>query len=135
MPKRCSVLVVEDDLGVQDLLRRVLTDEGNDVAVARDGEGMRAAFAAAADGFDVVIIDVRLPGAEDGIALARHAADCGCGVVLITGDHGHLDALARTGHRYLLKPFRVEALLEATEQVVQANEARYTVKRGGRAGE
>jgi DNA-binding NtrC family response regulator len=133
VPQRCSVLLVEDDPGVQELLRRVLTDEGNEVAVARDGEGMRAAFAA--DRFDVVIIDVRLPGTENGIALARHAADCGCGVVLITGDHGHLDALARTGHRYLLKPFRVEALLEATEQVVQATQARCTVKRGSRARE
>jgi DNA-binding NtrC family response regulator len=129
----CSVLVVEDDPGVQELLRHVLVEEGNEVALARDGQEMRAAFDTRS--FDVVIIDVRLPGSENGIALARQAAERGCGIVLITGDHNHLDAVARTGHRYLLKPFRVEELLEATREVVEAVQARCSIKRGARAKE
>ena len=133
MSEPCSILVVEDDPGVRELLRYVLTDEGNEVVLAGDGEEMRAAFEVGS--FNAVIIDIRLPGAENGIALARQAAECGCGVVLITGDHNHLDALARTGHRYLLKPFRVEELLEATQEVVEAAQARCSVRRGSRAKE
>jgi DNA-binding NtrC family response regulator len=129
----CSILVVEDDPGVRELLRYVLTDEGNEVVLTGDGEEMRAAFEVGS--FNAVIIDIRLPGAENGIALARQAAEYGCGVVLITGDHNHLDALARTGHRYLLKPFRVEELLEATQEVVEAAQARCSVRRGSRGKE
>lgn len=133
MAKPCRVLVVEDDPGVQELLRHVLMEEGNEVALARDGDEMRAALNGVA--FNAVIIDVRLPGAENGIALARQATERGCGVVLITGDHNHADALARTGHRYLLKPFRVEELLETTQEVVEAIQARCSIKRGRRGSE
>ena len=128
VPSACSVLIVEDEPGVQELLQHVLVEEGNEVGLARNGNEMRAAFDTGR--FDVVIIDVGLPGAENGIALARQAAERGCGVVLITGDHNHLDALARTGHLYLLKPFRVEALLDATQRVVEAVEARCSIRRG-----
>jgi DNA-binding NtrC family response regulator len=128
MSEPCSILIVEDDPGVQELLRDVLTEEGNSVVLARDGDEMRAAFEA--NEFNVIIIDIRLPGAENGIALARQAAERGCGVVLITGDHNHLDALARTGHRYLLKPFRVEQLLEVAQEVADAARARCGVRRG-----
>ena len=106
MSNSCSVLVVEDDPGVRELLRHVLAEEGNQVEVARNGQEMRAALDARV--FNAVIIDVRLPGAENGIALARQAEERGCAVVLITGDYNHADALARTGYRYLLKPFRVD---------------------------
>jgi DNA-binding response OmpR family regulator len=133
VPKPCRVLVVEDDPGVQELLRHVLMEEGNEVALARTGDEMRAAFEGAT--FNVVIIDVRLPGAENGIELARQASDRGSGIVLITGDHSHAAALARTGHRYLLKPFRVEELLAATQEVVEAIQARCSIKRGGRGRE
>jgi DNA-binding response OmpR family regulator len=54
---------------------------------------------------------------------------------MITGDHNHVDALTRTGHRYLLKPFRVEQLLEATQDVVKAIHAQCSIKRSGRAKE
>jgi DNA-binding response OmpR family regulator len=133
MTKSCSVLVVEDDPGVRDLLQHVLSEEGNNVEVARNGEEMRAAFDTRA--FNVVIIDARLPGAENGIALARQAADRGCGVVLISGDHNHIDALSRTGHRYLLKPFRVEELLAATQEVVDTIQAPCSIRRGARRKE
>lgn len=127
MSKSCSVLVVEDDPGVRELLRHVLTDEGNKVEVAQDGQEMRAALDGRA--FNAVIVDVRLPGAENGIALARQAEERGCAVVLITGDHNHSDALARTGYPYLLKPFRVERLLEVTEDAVVAMSAPCRIRR------
>ena len=127
MSQSCSVLVVEDDPGVRELLRHVLTDEGNDVEVAQNGEEVRAALEARA--FNAVIIDVRLPGAENGIALARQAEERGCAVVLITGDHNHAEALERTGYKYLLKPFRVERLLEVTEEATEMMSARCRIRR------
>jgi DNA-binding NtrC family response regulator len=125
--KSCSVLVVEDDPGVRELLRHVLTDEGNHVEVARNGQEMRAALDERV--FNAVIIDVRLPGAENGIALARHAEQHGCAIVLITGDYNHSEALARTGYPYLLKPFRVERLLEVTEEAVDVVSASCRIRR------
>ena len=127
MSNSCSVLVVEDDPGVRELLRHVLAEEGNQVEVARNGQEMRAALDARV--FNAVIIDVRLPGAENGIALARQAEERGCAVVLITGDYNHADALARTGYRYLLKPFRVERLLEVTEEAVEMVSAACRIRR------
>lgn len=130
MTKPCNVLVVEDDPGVRELLRSVLADEGNTVAVARNGKEMQAAFDA--DEFNVVIIDIRLPGPENGIALARQATERGRGVVLITGDHSQAETLDGTGYRYLLKPFRVEELLEATQEVADGIQARCIIRRQGR---
>ena len=127
MSKSCSVLVVEDDLGVRELLRHVLAEEGNHVEVARNGQEMRAALAART--FNAVIIDVRLPGGENGIALARQAEGRGCAVILITGDYNHAEALAATGYRYLLKPFRVERLLEVTEEAVELANASCRIRR------
>lgn len=55
-----SVLVVEDELGIVDFVRRGLEAEGFAVAVATDGiEGERAALGG---GFDAVVLDLMLPG-------------------------------------------------------------------------
>ena len=43
--------------------------------------------------YDVVIIDVTQPGHDDGFALAKIARDQGCGAILVTGDHRHLEEI------------------------------------------
>jgi DNA-binding response OmpR family regulator len=63
------------------------------------------------DGFDLVIIDVRLPGGEDGLSLARRAAETPVGVILISADHRLRDNMEQSGHAYLLKPFRLDELV------------------------
>ena len=118
MPSCCSVLLVEDDEGVQELLRYVLEHEGNSVTIVGNGPSMRSALEA--DSFEVAIINVGLPGPENGLPLAQLASDSGCGVVIITGDHRHRDTLEDSGHRYLLKPFRIEALLDVVERAIGA---------------
>ena len=54
------VLVVEDEWKVAEALREGLNDEGFDVAVERTGEG--AFFRTVTEAFDVVLMDLGLPG-------------------------------------------------------------------------
>jgi two-component system phosphate regulon response regulator OmpR len=119
--KVCRALIVEDDPAVQQIFGIVLAEAGYDFALAHDGASMRAAFGTGA--VDVMIIDVMLPGGESGIALAKEAAARGCGIILVTGHHDHYQGVEESGYRYLLKPFRMTALLDVVEQVLREAEA------------
>src|SRR5262245_58815031 len=63
-----QVLLIEDDPGISDTLRRVLAQEGYRVAVERRGDDGLAR--AAKDAFDLVISDLKLPG-MNGLELVR----------------------------------------------------------------
>jgi two-component system, OmpR family, response regulator len=130
MKRICRVLVVEDNDGIRDFLHALFDDEGYHIAIVAGGEPMRAALAT--DRFDVALIDVTLPGADDGFALAKLASAAGCGVILVTGNARHFEAVKASGHRYLLKPFRVERLLTLVSELIA--EAKDCVPATRRAG-
>jgi DNA-binding response OmpR family regulator len=115
--KICKVLVVEDNEGVQQVLQDVFGDLGYRFTIVRDGAGMRAALAEDPD-FDIVVIDVVLPGGVDGFTLAREADAQGCGVVLSTGNHEQIEALEKSGHRYILKPYRLSTFVKLVDEVL-----------------
>jgi len=125
--KICKILVVEDNEPLQELLETIFEDVGYRFRTVSDGATMRAALAEDPD-IDIVVIDVGLPGGEDGFALARQAAAAGHGVVLSTGSHEHAAAPEESGHRYILKPYRIAALLALVDDVLQQ-----TRRRCGRA--
>lgn len=131
MSKVCRVLVVEDDPDVQQVFDMALELEGYKFAIVRDGPSMRRALAAEA--FDIALIDVMLPGRERGLELARHAAERGCGVILVTGHHDHYELVEKSGHRFLLKPFRMDALLALIEAVLRETRAQCEVRGRGYA--
>jgi len=60
------ILVVEDDDALRDLLENELEDDGSEVATASSAE--QAAEILEGGGLDLVVSDLRLPGA-DGLAL------------------------------------------------------------------
>ena len=62
------LLVVDDDRDIRELLTDYLTRNGFRATAVADGRAMREALAAHA--FDLVILDVMLPG-EDGLTLCR----------------------------------------------------------------
>ena len=106
------VLVVEDDRPLAAMLKRVLGEEGYDVELAADGsEALRRARDRP---FDLVVLDIMLPGL-DGIAVCRRLRSGGTIPILL------LTARARTEDRvlgldsgaddYLTKPFANEELL------------------------
>jgi DNA-binding response OmpR family regulator len=124
--KICRVLIVEDRPEIQELLSEVFADQGYRFAVVRNGAEMRQALATSA--VDVAVIDVVLPGAEDGIALAKEAVAQGVGVILVTGSHDHFDMVEKSGHRYLLKPFRIHSLLTLADELLRESKIRCRIK-------
>lgn len=117
MTRICKILVVEDNDGIRDFLRALFDEEGYEICVVGGGAEMRAAFAR--ERFDVALIDVTLPGADDGFCLAELAKGAGCGVILVTGDSRHFETIKVSGHRHLLKPFRIEQLLRLVNELVE----------------
>lgn len=99
-PGRLSVLVVDDEADITEVLAEVLGRDGHAVTTAGDGAAALAALAAA--GCDVLVTDLRMPGL-DGPGLLRHVAAMPAGrrpaVVVLTGD-----ALSLRSEAALLDP-------------------------------
>ena len=123
------VLVAEDDGEMLDLIRRVLTDEGYAVLTAGDGQ---EALARLDDGeFDIVLTDVRMPGA-DGVAVLRRAMTRKLHqpVILMTAFgsiSSAVEAMREGAFHYLAKPFDLDDLLgivsSAATQIRQLRES------------
>ncbi|HQH73964.1 MAG TPA: response regulator, partial [bacterium] len=64
MMARKKILIVDDEIGIQNLLSRVLKGEGYDVRAA--GNGDQALEMAQEDFPDLVLCDIKMPG-KDGI--------------------------------------------------------------------
>jgi len=124
MTRICKVLIVENDSFVRNLLADVFEQEGYHFSTVESGAEMRHALDA--DDYDIVVIDVTQPGAENGFGLAQLARQRGCGTILVTGDHRHLDRLCESGHPYLLKPFRIQKLLDLAEKILIETAAQCT---------
>jgi DNA-binding response OmpR family regulator len=107
------ILVVEDQQRLATLLRRVLTEERHTVDVANDG--VSGLDLAGSDTYDLVILDVMLPG-MDGVELCREirAADVQTPVLMLTARGAVEDRVAGLNagaDDYLAKPFAMEELL------------------------
>lgn len=100
------VLVVDDEPGVRSALRRGLSAEGMEVTVA--GEGAEALKLASTGSFDVVVLDVILPGLSGYRVLERLRAR-GVGTpVMISAKDGEVDqadGLDLGADGYVVKPF------------------------------
>jgi two-component system phosphate regulon response regulator OmpR len=107
------ILVVDDDRRLRELLRKYLSDNGYLVATAADATEARQCLAGLA--FDLMILDVMMPG-EDGMALTRSLRAEGSGLpILLLTARGDVDdriiGLESGADDYLSKPFEPRELL------------------------
>jgi two-component system, OmpR family, response regulator len=116
MARICKVLIVENDRYVRALLADAFEDEGFLFDTVENGPAMEQALDR--NDYDIVVIDVTQPGDRDGIALGEIAHAQGCGVILTTGDHRHVERLEESGRHYLLKPFKLRNLMDVVEQIL-----------------
>jgi CheY-like chemotaxis protein len=114
-----SVLVIEDNDLLREIIGLMLADAGHRVTLARDGrEGLRNL---ARQTVDVVVSDVAMPGLDGwDVARAVRQAAPHVGIVLMSGTFEPGDrGTARAGGVVLLpKPFALHELTEAIERAL-----------------
>ena len=115
------VLLVDDEALARARLRTLLADctQPSATVAAEAANAPQAHSALARERFDVVLLDVRMPGA-DGVSLARQIADLPDGpvVVFVTAHAEHaVQAFEVAAIDYLTKPVRLERLQQALQKV------------------
>jgi CheY-like chemotaxis protein len=109
--KRPSVLVVEDDLEMRNLLFEELWNEGYQLREARDGEEALSTLTQLSP--DLIITDLRMPrgGVEYVHRLQAQAPHCPIVVMTAFGDEkARRDVLAAGAVAYVSKPVRLSEL-------------------------
>ena len=125
MPSLASIVIVDDDPSVGEMLREYLQGHGYAVRVAADGQAMRAEIER--DLPDLILLDLRLPG-EDGLSLARYLRErYDVGIVMVTASSDTVDrvvGLELGADDYIGKPFDPRELLARIKSVLRRLQAR-----------
>lgn len=108
-----SILVVDDDPGLQLTIQSVLEDEGYAVTVA--GDGIEALDVLSRQRPDAIVLEISMPRLDGyGVVeeLSRRGLRPGLPVLVLTADGRAPEKAARMGaESYLGKPFSISALL------------------------
>jgi len=124
-----SILVIEDDPALRDLLRMLLEGDGHHVTAAPDGPAALALAAAGGLRPDLLLADLNLPGGMDGLHAAvglRTALARPLPVIILSGDTSAcaLQAIALQDCVHLSKPVKAAALAQAIQRLLAARPER-----------
>ena len=114
-----NILVVDDELGIRDLLSEILNDEGHNVEVAENAAQARAARLR--DRPDLVLLDIWMPD-TDGVTLLKEWSSTGALTMPVIMMSGHatietaVEATKIGALAFLEKPITLQKLLKAVEQ-------------------
>ena len=116
-----NILVVDDELGIRDLLSEILNDEGHTVELAENAAQARAARQAHCP--DVVLLDIWMPD-TDGVTLLKEWRATGqltMPVIMMSG-HATIDTAVEAtrigAQSFLEKPITLQKLLKAVDQAL-----------------
>ncbi|MCO5400963.1 response regulator [Ralstonia soli] len=114
-----TILVVDDEMGIRELLSEILGDEGHVVEVAENAQRARDYRANATP--DLVLLDIWMPD-TDGVTLLKEWASQGLltmPVIMMSG-HATIDTAVEATKigalNFLEKPIALQKLLTAVEQ-------------------
>src|SRR5688572_3941874 len=113
-----NILVVDDELGIRDLLSEILNDEGHNVELAQNAAQARSARARARP--DLVLLDIWMPD-TDGVTLLKEWSSTGQLTMPVIMMSGHatietaVEATKIGAQSFLEKPITMQKLLKAVE--------------------
>jgi DNA-binding NtrC family response regulator len=128
MNPKPKILLVDDEDRFRTTMRKMLTGHGLDVTDLDNGQAALAALTA--QPYDVVVLDLRMPGL-DGIQTLKAMKELhpDLEVIILTGHASMDDAMEIMqlgGTEYLLKPCSLEDLLDKIELAVERQSTRQT---------
>ena len=113
-----NILVVDDELGIRDLLSEILNDEGHQIELAENAAQARAARQRSKP--DLVLLDIWMPD-TDGVTLLKEWSATGLltmPVIMMSG-HATIDTAVEAtkigAMAFLEKPITLQKLLKAVE--------------------
>lgn len=119
-----SILLVDDEPNLRELLRHMLEIGGFEVVEAEDG--FDALDKLAENAPDMMILDVMMPNL-DGVSLCKQlratARFATLPIVMLSGKtqyHAVQEGLAAGANRYLCKPITVNELIQTVREVLSA---------------
>ena len=122
-----NILVVDDELGIRDLLSEILFDEGHQVDLAENAAQARESRLRARP--DLVLLDIWMPD-TDGVSLLKEWAATGqldMPVIMMSG-HATIDTAVEAvrigAQAFLEKPITLQKLLKAVSQGLTREEAK-----------
>ncbi|GAC1407657.1 MAG: response regulator transcription factor EsaR [Burkholderiaceae bacterium] len=114
-----NILVVDDEMGIRELLSEILGDEGHVVSTAENAQQARELRAAATP--DLVLLDIWMPD-TDGVTLLKEWQRDGMltmPVIMMSG-HATIDTAVEATRigalNFLEKPISMQKLLKAVQQ-------------------
>ena len=117
-----SILVVDDEMGIRELLNEILTDEGHSVVSAQNADEARKARENLEP--DLVLLDIWMPDV-DGVTLLKEWSNNGqltMPVVMMSG-HATIDTAVEATRigavNFLEKPIALQKLLKTVEQALE----------------
>ena len=125
------VLIADDEDGLRWVLEKGLRQAGYEVTAVRDGDAALRAFDEAP--FDLVFLDVRMPGVDGLTVLAKLRETAPSAHVIVMTAHGTMEtaiqAMQRGAYDYLAKPFDLDEVLLLAERALAAGRLTQEVAR------
>src|SRR5215470_8055621 len=121
-----KVLVVEDEQKIAQFLKKGLTEKGYTVEAVGDADAALERLDASP--YDLIILDLLLPGSRDGLELCREARNRGvrAKILMLTARdtvENKIEGLDAGADDYLVKPFSFRELLARLRALLRRTEA------------
>jgi DNA-binding response OmpR family regulator len=120
-----KVLLVEDDLGIVEILSESLTDEGFSVDCSTTAEEAMSRLSEPDQAYKAVLTDIRLPGTKSGWDVGHHAREVAPAmpILYVSGDSGDLwSAHGVPGSMFIQKPFVIAQIITALTTLLNASQ-------------
>jgi two-component system, NtrC family, nitrogen regulation response regulator NtrX len=123
------ILIIDDEPAIRTTLASILEDEGHKTTTAESGEEGIAQFAR--DEFDLILLDLWLPG-MDGLAVLERLRAAGAPPVIVISGHGSVDAAVKAtrlgAYDFLEKPLSLERVLLTVNHAISDRRLREQVR-------
>ena len=115
-----SILFVDDDAALRDIVTDQLSAQGYRVDEAADGADALTKLQTTS--YDVMLLDINMPQ-KSGIDVLKHVKDNGlkCKIIMLTGRVGFsiaMESLKLGADEYITKPFSFDYLVDAIKRVL-----------------